>query len=104
MNRPSLSRRRHLVLASVLGDEFNAGYEKLSNIVLKAVNGRQASSIEELKVHLKLPGIQRDGAEYATFDFTDGVLVVLPYKSLAVAQRRIAKAYAVTDPSSFFSR
>lgn len=104
MNRPSLARRRNLVLASVLGDEFNAGYEKLSNLVLKAVNGRQASSMEELKIHLRLPGIQRDGIEYAVFDFMNGSLVALPYKGLPEAQRRIAKAYAVTDASSFFTR
>ena len=104
MNRPSLARRRNLVLASVLGDEFNAGYEKLSNLVLMAVNGRQASSMEELKIHLRLPGIQRDGIEYAVFDFMNGSLVALPYKGLPEAQRRIAKAYAVTDASSFFTR
>jgi hypothetical protein len=103
-NDPTLIRRRDLVLSNVLADEFNAGYEKLSNLILESVNGRPAISVEELKVHLKLPGIQRDGIEYAQFDFRGGVQVVLPYQGIDVVHKRIAKAYAVSDSKSFFSR
>ena len=104
MNQPSLTRRRQLVLSNVLGDAINAGYEKLSNLLLESVNGRSATSIDELKVHLKMPGIQRDGLEYAQFDFKGGIQIALPYKSISEAHKRIAKTYSVTDPSSFFSR
>lgn len=104
MNEPSLVRRRILVLSNVLADEFNAGYEKLENLILESVNGRPVSSLEELKVLLKLPGTKRDGVEYAQFDFKGGGQIVLPYLGLEGAHKRLAKVYAVTESRSFFSR
>jgi hypothetical protein len=93
-----------IILSNVLGDAFNAGYEKLVNLVLTAVNGQPASSLEDLRLKLKMPGVQRGGVEFAQFEFKNGKQVVLPYKGLDEAHRRISKVYAVTDSTSFFAR
>lgn len=104
LNLPSIKRERKLVMSNVLGDEFNAGYQKLSNLVLSSVNGLPVTSIEALKTQLNLPGILRAGVEYAQFDFLDGTQIVLPYKGTSDAHKRIGSTYAVTSTSSFFSR
>ena len=104
LNFPKLTRERMIILSNVLGDAFNAGYEKLVNLVLTAVNGQPASSLEDLRLKLKMPGVQRGGVEFAQFEFKNGKQVVLPYKGLDEAHRRIGKVYAVTDSTSFFAR
>jgi PDZ domain len=104
LNLPSLKRDRKLVLSNVLGDEFNAGYQKLGNSILEAVNGQSVTSIDALSARLRLPGVQRGGVEYAQFDFLDGTQIVLPQKGVAQAHKRIAATYAVTNPNSFFNR
>lgn len=104
MNDPTLTRRRYLILTDVLADEFNTGYEKMRHVVLDEVNGRAVNSIEELKIQLKLPGIRRSGMEFAQFVFKNGAQIVLPYDGLPAIHKRIAKAYSVSQPSSFFAR
>ena len=103
-NEPTLTRRREIVLSHVLGDTFNAGYEKLAYIILNKVNGKRVSSLAELGVHLRLDGIMREGIEFAQFDFRDGTQVVLPYEAIEAVHSRIARNYSVTDPESFFKR
>lgn len=103
-NRPSLTRRREIVLSHVLGDTFNAGYEKLAYLILDKVNGKQVSSLEELKANLRAGGVMREGLEFSQFDFVDGTQVVLPYESLDDVHARISKTYAVADPDSFFKK
>lgn len=103
-NKPTLARRREIVLANVLGDPFNAGYEKLAYLILDMVNGKRISSLDEMRVHLKSGGVSREGMEFAQFDFKDGTQVVLPYAELDEAHRRIGRTYAVTDPNSFFKK
>jgi hypothetical protein len=104
LNFPRLTRQRILILSNVLSDVFNAGYEKFGNLVLFSVNGKSISSLDDLKLKLKMPGIQRAGAEFATFDFKNGKQIVLPYAGLEDAHRRIAQVYAVGDTKSFFVR
>jgi S1-C subfamily serine protease len=103
-NKPSLTRRREIVLANVLGDVFNAGYEKLAYLILDAVNGKRVNSLDEMRLQLKAGGVLREGMEFAQFDFKDGTQVVLPYAELDETHQRIARTYAVTDPNSFFKK
>jgi hypothetical protein len=104
LNDATLTRRRLLVLTNVLADEFNAGYEKIAHLVLESINGRPVASIEELKIHLKLPGVQRSGAEFAQFEFRNGAEIVLPYQGIDASHKRIAKTYSISQASSFFTR
>ncbi len=104
LNFPKLTRERIVILSNVLSDAFNAGYEKLENLVLTAVNGKAVSSIDDLKLKLKMPGVQRGGVEFAQFEFKNGKQIVLPYAGIDEAHRRIGKVYAVTDAASFFVR
>lgn len=104
LNEATLTRRRLLILTNVLADSFNAGYEKISNLILNSVNGRQVASVDELKIHLKLPGVQRSGEEFAQFEFRNGAEIVLPYKGLDLSHKRIAKTYSVSQSASFFAR
>jgi hypothetical protein len=104
LNYPSLARKRVIILSNVLGDTFNLGFEKLSNLVLSQVNGQDVSGIEDLKLKLKLPGIQKSGVEFARFDFKNGALVALPYNGVDEAHKRMAKVYGITEPSAFFAR
>ena len=104
LNRPSLTRKRQIILSHVLGDTFNAGYEKLAYLILDKVNGKEVSSLEELRANLRGGGVMREGLEFSQFDFEDGSQVVLPYETLDDVHARIAKTYAVTDPDSFFKK
>lgn len=103
-NKPTLTRRRDVVLSHVLGDGFNTGYEKLAYLILEKVNGRKVASLEDLRQQLRLEGLMREGMEFAQFDFRDGTQVTLPYDSIDEVHRRISRNYAVTDPNSFFKR
>jgi PDZ domain len=104
LNVPKSKRERKVVLSNVLGDEFNSGYQKLSNLVVEAVNGQPVTSIESLKTRLNAPGILRRGVEFAQFDFLGGTQIVLPYKGTAGAHKRIASAYSVATLDSFYTR
>jgi hypothetical protein len=104
LNDSTLTRKRILMLTNVLADEFNTGYEKMTHLILDSVNGRPVNSIDELKIILKLPGQQRSGAEYARFLFKNSFEVVIPYEGLESSHKRIARAYSVSQSSSFFAR
>ncbi len=104
LNLPTAKRERKVVLSNVLGDEFNSGYQKLSNLVVEAVNGQPVTSIASLKTRLNAPGVLRGGIEYAQFDFLGGIQIVLPYKGTSEAHKRIASAYSVATFDSFYTR
>ena len=103
-NLPTIAHKRVVILSNVLGDRFNLGYEKLSNLVVSKVNGQSISSIEDMKLKLKLSSVQRDGVEFAQFDFKNGDLIALPYSGLNEAHKRIGSAYGIRDAAAFFVR
>lgn len=101
-NNISSERVRKVVLNRVLADEYNQGYERLQNLVLRSVNGVEVHSIAQLRDALKRP-IAANGGNFAVFRFDrDGGEVVLNYDHVDDAQMRIAKTYSINSPASFF--
>ena len=79
-----------VVLAQVLGDEVNVGYQDLGPGELVAINGRKVHSLKEA---VEIVESCRD--EYITFMFTDDLPVTLNLGKLRAATPRILKRYRI---------
>ena len=79
-----------VVLATVLGDRVNIGYENLEAIRLVAINGRKIRNLKEVAK------IAETGkGEYITFEFEDHLPVILNLAKLRSATPHILRRYQV---------
>jgi S1-C subfamily serine protease len=95
--------QRFIVLGSVLADEFNRGYEKISHAIITEVNDQPVENLEQVKAALADHAVARHGKLYARIQLArDGGEVILDYSGLAQTHARIAKTYNITKLGSFY--
>ena len=94
-------KKRVIVLNKVLSDPHNKGYQSLSNVIVREVNGRKIESFADLKEALKNP--ENPKKKLARFLFSaGGGEVILDYNGLDEAHQRIAKNYHIQEEKTFF--
>ena len=81
-----------VLLAQVLGDEVNVGYQHLDSLVLLSINGKK---VHNLKEAVEMVDNCRD--EYITFMFEEDTPVTLNLAKLRKANPRILKRYLVPN-------
>ena len=85
IGKENASPDEHVVLlAQVLGDEVNAGYQHLDSLVLQSINGKK---VHNLKEAVEMVENCRD--KYITFMFEDHTPVTLDLEDLRAATPRI---------------
>lgn len=91
------SRRRVVVLASVLPDSYNLGYHALSDLWVEAVNGQPIDGLDDVQAALAHP-VQ--GYHVFTFHPNPRIAeVVLDAATFEAATRSIAASYGVPEVS-----
>jgi len=92
-----------IVLTRVLADDFNQGYENITNQIVDQVNGRRIHTLEDLEAALSQAPVKRAGKEYAVISLAyDQGLIVLRSDGLGPVHRRIAAKYAIDASEAFF--
>ena len=79
-----------VVLATVLGDRVNIGYETLEAIRLVAINGKKIRNLKEVARIA-----ETSKGEYITFEFEDHLPVILNLTKLRSATPHILRRYQV---------
>jgi len=95
--------KHQLVMGMILADEFNRGYQKMTDLLLLSVNDINVGSIKEVRDALNSNPIVRNGEKFAKFKFwRDGGEIILPYKGLKAAHKRIDDTYSINHQNAFF--
>ncbi|RZC47913.1 hypothetical protein C5167_040850 [Papaver somniferum] len=92
---PNKAGEQLVILAQVLMDDINAGYERLAELQVKKVNGVE---VENLKHLCRL--VEECKEESLRFDLDDERVVVLNYESAKVATSRILKRHRIPSAMS----
>jgi hypothetical protein len=90
---PTPERPRIVIMAQVLPDIYNLGYQDSRNLVVEQLNGRRVSSLGDL---VDAMGQARDG--FHVVDFMSGESlqrIVLDAEELNAATRRIQEVYGI---------
>jgi S1-C subfamily serine protease len=103
-NKPVADPKTRIIfVARVLSDAFNRGYDEARHQIVDTVNGAKVTSMDALRDALRRP-VLRAGRAYARIKFLrDGGEAILAYDGLSAAEARIARAYEVKTPASFYS-
>ncbi|CAA6663893.1 unnamed protein product [Spirodela intermedia] len=92
---PKKAGEQLVILSQILMDDINAGYERLSELQVKKVNGVE---IENLKDLCKL--VEGCSEERVRFDLDEERVVVLDYRRAKVATARILRRHRIASPMS----
>ena len=79
-----------VVLAQVLGDEVNVGYQNLDSLVLVAINGKKVHNLAEA-----VEMVEKCRDKYITFMFEEDTPVTLDLEKLRAATPKILERYRV---------
>ena len=88
-------KKEVVVLAQVMSDEVNIGYEYMANCILEKVNGKKILSLKDVA---EIVDVQKDG--YVKFEFQDNRFVIIDIAELKSAQARIEKNYKIPSDRS----
>lgn len=88
-------KKEVVVLAQVMSDEVNIGYEYMANCILEKVNGKKILSLKDVA---EIVDAQKDG--YVIFEFQDNRFVIIDIAELKSAQARIEKNYKIPSDRS----
>ena len=88
-------KKEIVVLAQVMGDEVNIGYENMANRILEKVNGKKISRLKDLA---EIIDAQEDG--YVKFEFNDSVFAIIDIKEMKSARARIETNYKIPSDRS----
>ena len=80
-----------VLLAQVLGDEVNVGYQRLDSLVLLSINGKKVRNLKEA-----VEMVENCKDEYITFMFEDDMPVTLNLAKLRAATPRILERYRIS--------
>jgi len=89
------NRREIVVLATVLADEINVGYQGLEDIVIAYVNGKKISSIKDL-----VKAVESNEGKYHVFVDSKGKQIVLDVGKTGERNEIILKKYKVSSDRS----
>uniref|UniRef100_A0A1D1XZU2 Protease Do-like 10, mitochondrial n=1 Tax=Anthurium amnicola TaxID=1678845 RepID=A0A1D1XZU2_9ARAE len=92
---PKKAGEQFVILSQLLMDDINAGYERLSELQVKKVNG---IDVENLKHLCRI--VEDCTEESVRFDLDDERVVVLNYQRAKVATSRILKRHRISSPMS----
>jgi S1-C subfamily serine protease len=92
---PTEDRREIVVLASVLADETNVGYQALEDIVVSHANGQKISTIRDLA-----KAVEMNNEKYHVFIDEHGKEIVLDKAGVAERSSIILKKYKVPSGRS----
>ena len=79
-----------VILAQVLGDEVNVGYQHLDSLVLQSINGKKVHNLQEA-----VETVENCRDRYITFMFEDHTPVTLDLEDLRAATPRILERYRI---------
>ena len=88
-------KKEVVVLAQVMSDEVNIGYEYMANCILEKVNGKKILSLKDVA---EIVDAQKDG--YVKFEFQDNRFVIIDIAELKSAQARLEKNYKIPSDRS----
>lgn len=88
-------KKEVVVLAQVMSDEVNIGYEYMANCILEKVNSKKILSLKDVA---EIVDVQKDG--YVKFEFQDNRFVIIDIAELKSAQARIEKNYKIPSDRS----
>lgn len=91
-NSPETSGQRVIILATVLPDEINVGYQNIREEVVTAVNGSKINNLSDV-----FSILDRDGNIHKITLKSFGLDVVLDKKTIKEANKRIANAYRIPE-------
>ncbi|XP_004293434.1 PREDICTED: protease Do-like 10, mitochondrial-like [Fragaria vesca subsp. vesca] len=92
---PKRAGEQFVILSQVLMDDINAGYERLAELQVKKVNGKE---VENLKHLCQL--VESCSEESVRFDLDDDRVVVLNYNLAKVATSKILKCHRIPSAMS----
>ena len=79
-----------VLLAEVLSDEANVGYQELDSVELISINGQKVHSLKEV-----VDMVDNCTEKYITFLFDDDIPVILDLDHLREATPRVLERYRV---------
>ena len=89
---PTPERRDIVVLNYVLPTESNLGYQQLSRLIVRAVNGNPVKSIKDILDAAESP----DNAEFLVFDFEmNSPQIVIKKSDLQIESMKVAQMYGI---------
>jgi S1-C subfamily serine protease len=87
---PSEGRREVVLLATVLADELNVGYQRLEDIVIVEANGKKLAALKDL-----VKAVEDNAGEYHVFVDSKGKQIVLDRKKTEERGTVILEKYKV---------
>ncbi|CAA0814505.1 Protease Do-like 10- mitochondrial [Striga hermonthica] len=84
-----------VILSQVLMDDINTGYERLTELQVKKVNGTEVDNLKHLRQL-----VEENHIGNVRFDLDDGKVIVLDYDSAKVATSRILKRHRILSAMS----
>ncbi|ONK73025.1 uncharacterized protein A4U43_C04F26320 [Asparagus officinalis] len=87
---PQKAGQQIVILSQVLMDDINAGYERLSELQVKKVNGMEVANLKHL-----CELVEGCREECLRFDLDDERVVVLNYEKARIATSRILKRHRI---------
>ena len=95
--------QRVVVLNRVMADEFNFGYEEISDTIVKMVNGLPVRSLADLEDHLKNP-LSRGNEQYTKIGLAEGNgEIILGYAGIRKVNARITENYGIGPSANVFN-
>jgi len=92
---PDEDRREIVLLASVLADEINVGYQDLEDIIISHVNGRKISTLKDL-----VKAVEMNNEKYHVFIDEHGKEIVLDKAGASERSSIILNNYKVPSDRS----
>jgi S1-C subfamily serine protease len=94
--------RRIVMLNRIMADEFNFGYEELSDVVVQTVNGLEVKSLAELESSLRKPLKGKD-KRFSKLGLGDGNgEIILGYDDIEKINARISANYGIGTGAHVF--
>ncbi|KAL2227843.1 protease Do-like 10, mitochondrial [Sesamum indicum] len=92
---PQKTGQQLVILSQVLMDDINTGYERLSDLQVKKVNGIEVDNLKHLRQL-----VENSSRDNVRFDLDDDRVIVLNYNSAKMATTRILKRHRIPSAMS----
>ncbi|KAL0286948.1 UNVERIFIED_CONTAM: Protease Do-like 10, mitochondrial [Sesamum angustifolium] len=91
---PQKAGQQLVILSQVLMDDINTGYERLADLQVTKVNGREVDNLKHLRQ------LVENSSNSVRFDLDDEKVIVLNYNSAKMATSRILKRHRIPSAMS----
>ncbi|KAK4380788.1 Protease Do-like 10, mitochondrial [Sesamum angolense] len=91
---PQKAGQQLVILSQVLMDDINTGYERLADLQVMKVNGREVDNLKHLRQ------LVENSSNSVRFDLDDEKVIVLNYNSAKMATSRILKRHRIPSAMS----